>query len=29
MHDLTIRNGLVVDGTGAAGRTADVAIDGA
>jgi len=28
MHDLTIRNGLVVDGTGAAGRTADVAIDG-
>jgi N-acyl-D-amino-acid deacylase len=28
MHDLVIRNGLIVDGTGAPGRTADVAIDG-
>ena len=28
MHDLVIRGGLVVDGTGAAPRTADVAIDG-
>ncbi|HXC54095.1 MAG TPA: amidohydrolase family protein [Rhizomicrobium sp.] len=28
MHDLVIRNGTVVDGTGAAARTADVAIDG-
>ena len=28
MHDLVIRNGRVVDGTGAAARTADVAIDG-
>ena len=28
MHDLTIRNGLVVDGTGADARHADVAIDG-
>ncbi|MGF1597590.1 MAG: amidohydrolase family protein [Acidimicrobiales bacterium] len=28
MHDLVIRNGMVVDGTGAAARTADVAIDG-
>jgi N-acyl-D-amino-acid deacylase len=28
MHDLVIRGGNVVDGTGAAGRTADVAIDG-
>jgi N-acyl-D-aspartate/D-glutamate deacylase len=27
-HDLLIRNGLVVDGTGAAVRRADVAIDG-
>jgi len=27
MHDLVIRGGLVVDGTGAEGRTADVAID--
>ena len=27
MHDLVIRNGLVVDGTGAAARQADVAID--
>jgi N-acyl-D-aspartate/D-glutamate deacylase len=27
-HDIVIRNGLVVDGTGAAGRVADVAIDG-
>ncbi len=27
MHDLVIRNGLVVDGTGAAARKADVAID--
>jgi N-acyl-D-amino-acid deacylase len=27
-HDLVIRNGLVVDGTGAPGRVADVAIDG-
>jgi len=28
MHDLVIRNGSVVDGSGAAARTADVAIDG-
>ncbi len=28
MHDLVVRNGLVVDGTGAAPRHADVAIDG-
>jgi N-acyl-D-aspartate/D-glutamate deacylase len=28
MHDLVIRNGMVVDGTGAAARRADVAIDG-
>lgn len=28
MHDLVIRRGTVVDGTGAAARTADVAIDG-
>jgi N-acyl-D-amino-acid deacylase len=28
MHDLVIRGGLVVDGTGAEGRIADVAIDG-
>jgi N-acyl-D-aspartate/D-glutamate deacylase len=28
MHDLVIRNGMVVDGTGAAARTADIAIDG-
>ena len=28
MHDLVIRNGTVVDGTGAAARAADVAIDG-
>jgi N-acyl-D-amino-acid deacylase len=28
MHDLVIRNGLVVDGTGAPARNADVAIDG-
>lgn len=27
MHDLVIRGGLVVDGTGAKGRTADIAID--
>ncbi|MEZ5216485.1 MAG: amidohydrolase family protein [Ilumatobacteraceae bacterium] len=27
MHDLVIRNGFVVDGTGAPGRAADVAID--
>ncbi|MFI5046734.1 MAG: amidohydrolase family protein [Acidimicrobiia bacterium] len=29
MHDLVIRGGSVVDGTGASRRTADVAIDGA
>ncbi len=29
MHDLVIRNGKVVDGTGAPARVADVAIDGA
>ena len=28
-HDLIIRNGTVVDGTGRAGYVADVAIDGA
>src|SRR6187455_3358345 len=28
MHDVVIRGGSVVDGTGAAARTADVAIDG-
>ena len=28
MHDLVIRNGTVVDGTGAARRIADVAVDG-
>ncbi len=28
MHDIVIRGGLVVDGTGAAPRTTDVAIDG-
>ena len=28
MHDLVIRNGLVVDGTGSAPRHADIAIDG-
>jgi N-acyl-D-aspartate/D-glutamate deacylase len=28
MHDLVIRNGLLVDGTGAPPRQADVAIDG-
>ena len=28
MHDLVIRGGTVVDGTGAEKRTADVAIDG-
>jgi N-acyl-D-amino-acid deacylase len=28
MHDLVVRNGHVVDGSGASGRPADVAIDG-
>ena len=28
MHDLVIRSGTVVDGTGSAARTADVAVDG-
>ena len=28
MHDVVIRGGTVIDGTGAAPRTADVAIDG-
>ena len=28
MHDLVIRGGTVVDGSGAPARTADVAIDG-
>ena len=28
MHDLVIRGGFVVDGSGGSGRTADVAIDG-
>ena len=27
MHDLVIRNGRVVDGTGAPARAADVAVD--
>src|SRR5258708_6289315 len=27
-HDLVIRNGLVIDGTGSAGFEADVAVDG-
>ena len=27
-HDLIIRNGLIVDGTGRDGYTADIAIDG-
>ena len=28
MHDLVIRGGMVVDGTGGAPRLADVAVDG-
>ena len=28
MHDLVIRNGLLVDGSGAPGRHGDLAIDG-
>ena len=28
MHDLVIRNGQVIDGSGAAARAADIAIDG-
>ncbi len=28
MHDLVIRNGSVVDGTGAPAQAADVAVDG-
>ena len=28
MHDLVLRGGTIVDGTGAAPRTGDVAIDG-
>jgi N-acyl-D-amino-acid deacylase len=28
MHDLVIRNGSVVDGTGSAAKTADIAVDG-
>jgi N-acyl-D-aspartate/D-glutamate deacylase len=28
MHDLVIRGGTVIDGTGAAGRIADIAVDG-
>ena len=27
-HDLVIRNGFVVDGTGASGQVGDVAVDG-
>ncbi len=28
MHDLVIRNGMVIDGTGSPPRSADVAVDG-
>ncbi|MEO8811489.1 MAG: amidohydrolase family protein, partial [Caulobacteraceae bacterium] len=28
MHDLVIRGGMVIDGTGAAARAADIAVDG-